>query len=105
MDNKISLYNLSYFEQGNTMMGSCTPQELGGVLLAKIFNYRVSYVKKKNEEGEQAYIEALYFVDNKCFDLTEKENVVTKTFDPSDEGIEAASKWLLEEYNKYARTV
>lgn len=99
MSAEISLSPLPFFTQGNTMIGSCTPEDFVGELLAKIFNYRVFYNK------EEKVIEALYFVDNKCYELTDKEKVVTNKFESSDEGLEAASKWLLDEYNKYLRTV
>ncbi len=99
MQNKIELSTLSYFTQGNAMLGSCTPEDAVGELLAKVFNYRVSYNK------EEKCLEALYFIDNKCYDLTDKEKVVKRSFESSDEGIESASKWLLDEYNKYLRTV
>ncbi len=105
MEKKIELSILPYFTQGNTMIGSCTPDDYVGELLAKIFNYRVSYVKTKDEEKSEEYLEALYFIDNKCYELTDKSKVVSEKFEPSDEGIEAASKWLLNEYNKYLRTV
>ncbi len=111
MVTEIPLYKLPYFSQGNTMIGSCTPEDAIGDVFADIFNYRVSYGKEeiKNEAGEatenRVFIRALYFIDSKCYELTDKSKVVTKDFEPSDEGIEEASKWLLNEYNKYLRTV
>lgn len=103
MKGKISLPELAYFTQKNTMIGSCTPEDFIGNPLAPVFNYRVYFAK--GDDTGTASIEAIYFIDCKCYELTDKEKVIKKCFEASEEGIFEASKWLEDEYNNYLRTV
>ena len=97
MERMIPLSTIEYFTQGNTMIGSVTPEELVADPLAKLFNYRVF------ADGEK--LAALYFVDNRCFDLTDKAKVVRNDFELSPDGIDAAAAWLEARYREYERTI
>lgn len=97
MERLIPLSTLEYFTQKNMMLGSVTPEDYVAKPLAPIFNYRV-YAKEEQLIAE-------YFVDNKCYDLTDKEKVRSNTFEVSVEGIDAAAKWLEAEYRVYERNI
>jgi len=97
MNRLIPLSTIEYFTQGNTMVGSVTPEELVADPLAKLFHYRAF------ADGEK--LTALYFVDNVCYDLTDKEKTVQNDFELSPDGIEAASAWLEARYHEYARSI
>ena len=95
MERLIPLSTIEYFTQGNTMIGSVTPEELVAEPLAKLFHYRVF--------ADDGSLTALYFIDNRCFDLTDKEKLVQRSFDLSPDGIDAAAAWLEAEYRAYER--
>ena len=97
MERLIPLSTLEYFTQKNMMLGSVTPDFFLAKPLAPIFNYRV-YVKDERLVAE-------YFVDNKCYDLTDKEKVRSNDFEVSVQGIDDAATWLEAEYREYERTV
>ena len=94
MNRLIPLSTIEYFTQGNTMLGSVTPDELVAEPLAKLFHYRVF------ADGDK--LAALYFIDNVCFDLTDKEKVVRNDFELSPAGIDAAAAWLEARYRAFA---
>ncbi len=97
MNRLIPLSTIEYFTQGNVMLGSVTPDELVADPLAKLFHYRAF------ADGEK--LTALYFIDNVCFDLTDKAKVVQNDFELSPDGIDAAAAWLEARYREYERTV
>lgn len=97
MERLVPLSTLEYFTQDNMMLGSLTPEDLIADPLAPVFSYRV-YAKED-------VLHAEYFIDNKCFDLTDKEKVRHNTFAVSVEGIDEAAAWLENEYYKYERTI
>ena len=97
MNRLIPLSTIEYFTQGNTMIGSVTPDELVADALAKLFHYRVF------ADGEK--LAALYFIDNVCFDLTDKAKAVRNDFELSPDGIDAAAAWLEARYRAYERTI
>ena len=97
MKRLIPLSTIEFFTQGNTMIGSVTPDELVADPLAKLFHYRAF------ADGDN--LAALYFIDNRCFDLTDKEKVVRNDFELSPDGIDAASSWLEARYHEYERTI
>ena len=97
MERMIPLSTIEYFTQGNTMMGSVTPEDLVGDPLAYLFHYRAF--------ADEGKLVALYFVDNRCFDLTDPEKVVRNDFELSADGIEAASAWLEARYHAYERRI
>lgn len=113
MERLIPLSTLEYFTQKNKMLGSVTPEDLVADPLARVFNYRV-YVRaipkttfdEKGEpiEGEEKVLTAEYFIDNRCYDLTDKDKVVLNNFEVSVAGIDAAAAWLEAEYRVYERT-
>lgn len=97
MTRMIPLSTIEYFTQGNTMMGSVTPEELVADPLALLFHYRVF--------ADEDKLTALYFIDNRCFDLTDKAKVVQNDFELSPDGIDAAASWLEARYREYERTI
>jgi hypothetical protein len=97
MKRLIPLSTIEYFTQGNTMIGSVTPEELVADPLAELFHYRVF------ADGEK--LTALYFIDNRCYDLTDKSKVAQNDFELSPDGIDAAAAWLEAQYHAYARTI
>ncbi len=97
MNRLIPLSTIEYFTQGNTMIGSVTPEELVADPLALLFHYRVFADADK--------LTALYFIDNRCFDLTDKAKVEQSDFELSPDGIDAAAAWLEARYAAYARTI
>ena len=97
MDRFVPLSTPEYFTQGNTMMGSVTPEDLVGDPLAKIFNYRVW--------SEDGALVAEVFIDNRCYDLTDRDKIVRGTFEMSEKGIDDAAAWLHEQYLAYEQTI
>lgn len=97
MDRFVPLSTPEYFTQGNTMMGSVTPEDLVANPLAKVFNYRVWF-----EDGK---LTAEYFIDNRCYDLTDRDKIVQETFAMSEEGIDEAAEWLHKAYDAYEPTI
>lgn len=97
MNRLIPLSTIEYFTQGNTMIGSVTPEELVADPLAKLFHYRAF------ADGDK--LTALYFVDDRCFDLTDKAKVVQNDFELSPDGIDAAAAWLEARYREYERAI
>ena len=97
MKREIPLSTIEFFTQGNTMIGSVTPEALVADPLAKLFHYRAF------ADGDK--LTALYFIDNRCFDLTDKEKVVRNDFELSPDGIDAASAWLEARYREYERSI
>ncbi len=97
MERLIPLSTIEFFTQGNTMIGSVTPDELVADPLAKLFHYRAF------ADGDK--LTALYFVDNRCFDLTDKEKVVQNDFALSPDGIDAAAAWLEARCHEYERAL
>lgn len=93
----IPLSTIEFFTQGNTMIGSVTPEDLVADPLAMLFHYRVF------ADGDK--LTALYFVDNRCFDLTDKAKVVQNGFELSPDGIDAAAAWLEARYREYEHSV
>ena len=79
------------------MLGSVTPDDLIGDPLAPVFNYRV-FIRDDALTAE-------YFIDNKCYDLTDKSKIRQSTFAVSAEGIDEAAAWLEAEYHKYERNI
>ena len=93
----VPLSTVEYFTQGNTMMGTVTPEDLIANPLAKVFNYRV---------GEQdGALVAEVFIDNRCYDLTDRDKIVRAAFDMSEQGIDDAAEWLHEIYQAYEPTI
>ena len=97
MNRLIPLSTIEYFTQGNTMLGSVTPEALVADPLAMLFHYRVF--------ADDGKLTALYFIDNRCFDLTDKAKVVRNDFELSPDGIDAAASWLEARYHEYARAL
>ena len=97
MDRFVPLSTPEYFTQGNTMMGSVTPEDLVGNPLAKGFNYRVWM--------EDGALVAEYFIDNRCYDLTDRDKIVRGTFPMDESGIDQAAAWLGEAYRAYEPTI
>ena len=79
------------------MMGSVTPEDLVANPLAKIFNYRVW--------AEDGALTAEYFIDNRCYDLTDRDKIVRGTFEMSEKGIDDAAEWLRSAYDAYEPTI
>ena len=96
MDRFVPLSTIEYFTQGNTMIGSVTPEHLTANPLAKIFQYRVFQ--------EDDALTALYYIDNVCFDLTDQSAVVRASFPLNEGGIDEAAEWLHQAYNAYEQT-
>ena len=96
MDRFVPLSTPEYFTQGNTMMGSVTPEDRVADPLAKIFHYRAHY------DGE--HLETEYFIDNRCYDLTDRDAIVRETFEMSEQGIDDAAAWLHEAYIRYEQS-
>lgn len=97
MARMIPLSTIEYFTQGNTMLGSVTPEDLVAQPLAKLFHYRVF--------AADGRLTALYFIDNRCYDLTDKAKAVQNDFELSEDGIDAAAAWLEAQYRVWERTV
>ena len=97
MERLIPLSTIEYFTQGNTMLGSVTPEDLVADPLAIVFNYRAFAADGK--------LRALYYTDNRCYDLTDKAKVVQNDFELSEAGIDAAAAWLEARYYEYARQI
>lgn len=95
MERMIPLSTIEYFTQGNTMLGSVTPEDLVADPLAVVFHYRAFAADSR--------LRALYFTDNRCFDLTDKAKVVQSDFELSEDGIDAAAAWLEARYRDWAR--
>ena len=95
MERLIPLSTIEYFTQGNAMSGSVTPEESVADPLAIVFCYRAF--------AEDGVLRALYFTDNRCYDLTDKAKVVQNDFELSEAGIDAASAWLEARYREFAR--
>lgn len=95
MERLVPLSTIEYFTQKNMMLGSLTPESYIAQPLAMIFNYR-AYAKDERLVAE-------YFIDNKCYDLTDKDKVCAKDFDLTVEGIDQAAAWLEAEYRIYER--
>lgn len=95
MERMIPLSTIEYFTQGNTMLGSVTPEDLVAQPLAKLFHYRVFAADGK--------LIALYFIDNRCYDLTDKAKVVQNEFELNPDGIDAAAAWLEAQYRLWER--
>ena len=96
MDRFVPLSTPEYFTQGNTMTGSVTPEHLTANPLAKVFNYRVWM--------QDDALSAAYFIDNRCFALTDQNAVVAASFPMSEEGIDQAAEWLRAAYEAYEQT-
>lgn len=97
MQRLIPLSTIEYFTQGNTMIGSVTPAERIADPLAMLFHYRAFA-----DDGKLA---ALYFVDNRCYELTDKAKVVRNDFELSPDGIDAAAAWLEAQYHAYVHAI
>lgn len=97
MERLVPLSTIEYFTQKNKMLGSLTPEDYIAQPMAMIFNYRVY--------AEQERLVAAYFIDNKCYDLTDKDKVVRAEFDLTAEGIDRAAAWLESEYRIYERNL
>ena len=93
----VPLSTVEYFTQGNTMMGSVTPEDFVANPLAKIFNYRVW-----EQDGE---LVAEVFIDNRCYDLTDRDKIVRAVFEMSEQGIDDAAAWLHDVYRAYEPTI
>lgn len=96
MDRFVPLSTLEYFTQGNTMMGSVTPEHLTADPLAKVFNYRVF--------AQDDALCAAYYIDNLCFELTDQNAVVYASFPLCEDGIDQAAEWLHKAYLTYEKT-
>lgn len=96
MAEHIRLPKLVYFTQGNKRIGSVTPEELVAHPLEPIFQYRVRVQDDR--------LAAECYVDNKCYELTDKDKICRNAFDVSEEGIRAAEDWLEEEYHRFEST-
>lgn len=90
------LPKLAYFTQGNMRICSATPEDLIAQPLEPIFQYRVCV------RDDRLAVEC--YVDNKCYELTDKDQIRRNAFDVSAEGILAAEDWLEEEYRRYEST-
>ena len=97
MERLVPLSTPEYFTQKNTMLGSLTPEEYIAQPMAKIFNYRVW------AQGDQLIAE--YFIDNKCYDLTDKDKVQSHSFVMTQQGIDEAASWLEAQYRLYERNI
>lgn len=97
MNRLIPLSTIEYFTQGNAMIGSVTPDEMVADPLAMLFHYRAF------ADGDK--LTALYFIDNRCYDLTDKAKAVQNDFELSPDGIEAACAWLEARYRDYERSI
>lgn len=97
MSRLIPLSTIEFFTQGNTVMGSVTPEALVADPLAELFHYRAF------ADGDK--LTALYFIDNRCFDLTDKAKVVRNDFELSPDGIDAAAAWLEARYRVFERSL
>lgn len=95
MKRLIPLSTIEYFTQGNTMIGSLTPDELIADPTAKLFRYRAF--------ADDGKLTALYFIDNRCYELTDKAKVVQNDFELSPDGIDAAAAWLEARYRDFER--
>ena len=93
----VPLSSVEYFAQGNTMMGSLTPESLVADPLAKVFNYRVGV--------QDGALTAEAFIDNRCYELTDREGIVRADFALSEQGIDEAAAWLQSVYLPYAASV
>ena len=97
MKREIPLSTIEFFTQGNVMIGSVTPDEMVADPLAMLFHYRVF--------AEDGKLTALYFIDNRCFDLTDKAKVVRNDFELSSDGIDAAAAWLEARCREFMRSL
>ena len=97
MDKHAVLPKLEFFTQKNMTTGSLTPEDLIGRPLEPIFNYRVW--------AQDGRLAAAYYIDSRCYELTDKDKICRGDFDLSPEGIRAAEQWLDAEYVKYEKNV
>lgn len=96
-DRQIKLPKLAFFEQKNMTTGSCTPEDLIARPLEPIFNYRAM--------AQDGALAAEYYIDNKCYELTDPDDIHRNAFPLSDDGIRAAEQWLESEYAAYDKTL
>jgi hypothetical protein len=97
MAEHIRLPKLAYFTQKNLRIGSVTPEDLVAHPLEPIFQYRVRVQDDR--------LRAEYYIDSKCYELTDKEKITVQTFDVSPDGIRAAEDWLEDAYRVFERSV
>ena len=94
---KVTLPKLVFFTQKNMTTGSLTPEDLIGRPLEPIFNYRVCI--------QDDALTAEYYIDSRCYELTDPEKIRRNSFAVSDEGIHEAERWLEAEYIEYEKHV
>lgn len=83
---------------GNIYAGSYGTDPYKGCLVSDTFRYRVWI--EKDENGEKL-LKAVYYVENQCYDETQKEKITEETFEASAEGIDEAQKYLIEKLEEY----
>ena len=89
----VPLSTVEFFTQGNTMMGSVTPECFVADPLAKVFNYRAW--------AQDDALVAEVFIDNRCYELTDHDKIIRAEFAVSEQGIDDAAAWLQDVYSSY----
>ena len=89
----VPLSTVEFFTQGNTVMGSVTPEQFVANPLAKVFNYRAW--------AQDGALVTEAFIDNRCYELTDRDKIVRAEFDVSEQGIDDAAAWLQDVYRAY----
>ncbi len=101
--NRVKLLGYKYF-LGASDIGGKTNDYTGSITLNperhsafdKDFRYRVFLEKDENGSFSVA---AQYYTGTKSFALTDPETITTKSFEGSDEGVQAAAQWLESAYD------
>ncbi|MCR5484087.1 MAG: hypothetical protein K6F09_00695 [Clostridiales bacterium] len=96
MSDKVVLSTLTYYTQGNVTTGSCTPERLTASPLADVFCYRAL-----TSPDDKTKLAAEYYIGHVCFELADRDAIVSDVFDLSDEGVEKAREFLQKGCDKF----